>query len=143
MQRLIVVYNPNSSQYIHVRDEFLVPVTKLKGFMVGKFAIKKVSFEENLKELKKVLKNGDIVIAAGGDATAAVAANAIIESGKDITLGVLPYGNFNDLARTLNTMDTNDIFDYLARVLSPSFSPARTSRGTPYDGATRADIKKL
>ena len=114
MQRLIVVYNPNSSQYIHVRDEFLVPVTKLKGFMVGKFAIKKAPFEENLKELEKILKNGDIVIAAGGDATAAVAANAIIESGKDITLGVLPYGNFNDLARTLGTMDVNEMLDFFS-----------------------------
>ena len=79
--------------------------------MVGKFAIKKAPFDDNLKELKKVLKNGDLVIAAGGDATAAVAANAILESGKDITFAALPYGNFNDLAHTLGTMRFEDIFE--------------------------------
>lgn len=79
--------------------------------MVGKFAIKKTPFDDNLKELKKVLKNGDLVIAAGGDATAAVAANAILESGKDITFAALPYGNFNDLAHTLGTMRFEDIFE--------------------------------
>ena len=49
-------------------------------------------------------------MSAGGDATAAIAANAIIKSGKDATLSVLPYGNFNDLARTLGTMKYEDIF---------------------------------
>ena len=111
MQRLIVVYNPNSSQYVHVRDEVLTQLSRLEGVMVGKFAIKKAPFDDNLKELKKVLKNGDLVIAAGGDATAAVAANAILESGKDITFAALPYGNFNDLAHTLGTMRFEDIFE--------------------------------
>jgi diacylglycerol kinase family enzyme len=111
MQRLIVVYNPSSSQYVHVRDEVLTQLSRLEGVMVGKFAIKKAPFDDNLKELKKVLKNGDLVIAAGGDATAAVAANAILESGKDITFAALPYGNFNDLAHTLGTMRFEDIFE--------------------------------
>lgn len=113
MQRLIVVYNPNSSQYVHVRDEVLAPANRLKGYMVGKFAIRKAPFEENVKELKKILKDGDIVVAAGGDATAAVTANAIVLSKKDVTLGVLPYGNFNDLARTLGTMKYEDVFKNL------------------------------
>ena len=33
-----------------------------------------------------------------------------MESKKDVTLGVLPYGNFNDLARTLGTMKYDDDF---------------------------------
>ncbi len=77
--------------------------------MVGKFAIKKVPFEENVQSLKEILENGDTVVALGGDATAAIAANAIIESGKNATLGALPYGNFNDLARTLGTRKYEDI----------------------------------
>lgn len=109
MRRLIIVYNPHSSQYIHVKDEVFPDLTKIKGYMVGKFAIKKIPFEDNLKALKQFLKNGDLVIAAGGDATAAVSANAILESGKDVTLGVLPYGNFNDLARTLGTKTLSDV----------------------------------
>lgn len=111
MQRLIVVYNPNSSQYVHVRDEVLTQLSRLEGVMVGKFTIKKTPFDDNLKELKKILKSEDFVIAAGGDATAAVAANAILESGKDITFAALPYGNFNDLAHTLGTMRFEDIFE--------------------------------
>ena len=111
MQRLIVVYNPNSSQYVHVRDEVLAKLSRLEGVMVGKFAIKKAPFDDNLKELKKILKSEDFVIAAGGDATAAVVANAILESGKDITFAALPYGNFNDLAHTLGTMRFEDIFE--------------------------------
>lgn len=104
MRRLLLVYNPHSSNYIHVRDEVLGPASSIKGHMIGKFAIKKAPFEENVAALKSVLEDGDIVLAAGGDATSAVAMNAILESGKDVTLSALPYGNFNDLARTLGTM---------------------------------------
>lgn len=109
MKRLLVVYNPNSSNYIHVKDEVLNRVTKIKGTMIGKFAIEKTSFEDNMKRLMKVLENGDLVLAAGGDATAAITANGIMNSKKDATLAVLPYGNFNDLARTLGTMKFEDI----------------------------------
>lgn len=110
MQRLLLIYNPHSSQYVRVKDEVISRINNLSGYLIGKFTIKKVSFEENVKNLKKVLQDGDIAIAAGGDATAAVAANAILESKKDVTLGVLPYGNFNDLARTLGTMKYDDDF---------------------------------
>ena len=111
MRRLLLIYNPRSSQYVRVKDEVISHASQIKGYMIGKFAIKKAPFEENVKALKKVLQDGDIAIAAGGDATAAVTANAILESKKDVTIGVLPYGNFNDLARTLGTMKYNDIFD--------------------------------
>ena len=110
MQRLLLIYNPHSSQYVRVKDEVISRINNLNGYLIGKFTIKKISFEENVKNLKKVLQDGDIAIAAGGDATAAVVANAILESKKDVTLGVLPYGNFNDLARTLGTMKYEDIF---------------------------------
>lgn len=120
MKRLLIVYNPHSSQYIHVRDEILVKATKLKGRLVGKFAIEKEPFESNVKRLGRVLRNGDFVLAAGGDATAAVCANAILNSDKDITLAVLPYGNFNDLARTLGTKTMEDVLqDSLVKKLYP------------------------
>ena len=109
MKRILIIYNPNSSNYIRVRSEVLSRMTEFKSYMVGKFAIKKAPFKTNVSALKKILKDGDFAIATGGDATAAVTANAILESGKDVTLGVLPYGNFNDLARTLGTMKFDDI----------------------------------
>ncbi len=110
MKRLFLIYNPNSSQYIHVKNEILSRVSDFKGYMIGKFAIKKAPFEDNVKALKKLLTDGDTIIALGGDATAAVTANAVLESGKDVAMGVLPYGNFNDLARTLGTMKLKDVF---------------------------------
>ena len=109
MQRLLLIYNPHSSHYTYVKNEIIPRASKIEGVMVGKFAIKKVPFEENVQSLKEILENGDTVVALGGDATAAIAANAIIESGKDVTLGALPYGNFNDLAHTLGTRKYEDI----------------------------------
>ena len=111
MRRLLVVYNPNSSNYVRVRNEVLERLPNISGFMIGKFVIEKAPFEDNVKRLKKVLEDGDVVLSAGGDATAAVSANAILESGKDVTLSVLPYGNFNDLARTLRTFKFDDILN--------------------------------
>ncbi len=113
MQRLLLIYNPHSSNYVHVKDEVLLRASRIKGFMIGKFAIKKAPFEENVAALKEILQDGDIALAAGGDATAAVTMNAVIESGKNVTIGVLPYGNFNDLARTLGVMKYEDMEKYL------------------------------
>ena len=111
MRRLIVVYNPNSSQYFQVKKDILSRLTDIEGFMVGKFAIEKTNFEANVARLIKVLKDDDLILAAGGDATAAVAANAILDSKKDAHLTVLPYGNFNDLARTLKTKKLEDVLE--------------------------------
>ncbi|MBR2710186.1 hypothetical protein IKF02_00935 [Candidatus Saccharibacteria bacterium] len=109
MQRLLVIYNPRSTRYKSVKSEVLDKLPNLKGYIIGKYTIKKIGFEGNVKDLSKVIKDGDLIISAGGDATAAISANAIIKSGKDATLGVLPYGNFNDLARTLKTHTLDDI----------------------------------
>ena len=130
MQRLIVVYNPNSSQYVHVKANFLTELPKLNGYTIGKYAIKKAPFSDNVVNLQKILKKGDIVIAAGGDATASIAMNAILLSKKDITFGVLPYGNFNDLARTLGTMNTTRMLGYLKGQES---SPLAVKRLYPLD----------
>ena len=109
MRRLLVVYNPYSSNYVRVKNEVLSKLPELNGFIIGKFLIEKAPFEENVARLIKVLQDGDLVLSAGGDATAAVCANSILTSGKDATLSVLPYGNFNDLARTLRTFKLDDV----------------------------------
>lgn len=111
MPRLILVYNPNSTNYRRVIHEILNRKEELfRGFDLStEYTIKKIGFENNVKNLVKILKDGDTCLAAGGDATATITANAILESEKDVTLAVLPYGNFNDLARTLGTMSLEDI----------------------------------
>ncbi|MBR3324137.1 hypothetical protein IKG24_01175 [Candidatus Saccharibacteria bacterium] len=110
MPRLILVYNPNSSNYRRVKKEILNKKIKLfSDYEVGEYNIQKIGFKNNVENLKEVIKDQDLLLALGGDATAAITANAILESSKDATLAVLPYGNFNDLARTLGTMKIKDL----------------------------------
>lgn len=109
MQRIIIVYNPNSSRFSDVKKEVLTPAQKLKGYMIGKYEVEKTNLEANITKLSKIIKDGDLVISAGGDATGIIASNGILKSGKDATLAVLPYGNFNDLSHTLGTSKLADI----------------------------------
>ena len=109
MQRILIIYNPRSSRYADVRTEVLDKTTDLKGYLVGKYEVAPTNLDDNITKLSKLLKNGDLVISAGGDATGIIASNAILHSAKDVTLAVLPYGNFNDLARTLRTKTLGDI----------------------------------
>lgn len=110
MQRLIVVYNPRSSRYADVKKEVLDRVTELNGYLVGKYEVAPTNLDDNIAKLSSILKDGDFVLSAGGDATGIIASNAILHSNKNVTLSVLPYGNFNDLARTLGTKTFDDVF---------------------------------
>ena len=109
MKRLIVVYNPRSSRFIDVKKEVLDKVKTLKGYMIGKYEVEPSDVDENAKKFAKILQDGDLVISAGGDATASISANGILRSGKDVSLAVLPYGNFNDLSRTLGVKKFEEI----------------------------------
>ena len=64
-----------------------------------------------MKLMSKILEDGDLVVSAGGDATGVIAVNAILKSDKNVSLAVLPYGNFNDLSRTLGTRTFEDAFN--------------------------------
>ena len=106
MKKLIIVYNPRSSQFGRVRDEVLAPSRKLKGWMVGKFEVEDTDVDANAAKLAKMLDDGDLVVSAGGDGTATIALNgAMLAKAKDVKLGVLPYGNFNDMARSFGMMN--------------------------------------
>ncbi|MDO4399302.1 MAG: acylglycerol kinase family protein, partial [Candidatus Saccharibacteria bacterium] len=108
MQRLIIVYNPRSSRFIDVEKEILTPAKNLKGYIIGKYKVENTDVDQNADKFAKIIKDGDLVVSAGGDATGIIASNGIIKSGKDATLAVLPYGNFNDLSRTLGTKTLTD-----------------------------------
>lgn len=101
LRKLLVVYNPRSSQHVAVQREVLAPARQLRGWMVGKYEIKPTSFADNVAKIEKLVGDGDIVIVAGGDGTATMAMNGILQSGKDVTVGVVGYGNFNDVAGML------------------------------------------
>ena len=152
MQRLILVYNPRSSRYVDVEREVISRLHHLKGYTIGKYEVKPTNLDDNITKLSKLLKNGDFVLSAGGDATGIIASNGILKSGKDATLAVLPYGNFNDLARTLGTMKFDDVFDE-DKVSSvndqdsfieggPEPGKARGSAGRPWRRAGRTRPEK-
>lgn len=109
MQRIIIVYSPHSSHYIHVKRDVLEPARQLKGYLIGKYQVKQASVDTNAAALAQILQDNDLVISAGGDGTATMTVNAIIHSGKRVTLGVLGYGNFNDLAHTLRIKTFNQL----------------------------------
>ena len=90
MQRLILVYNPRSSRYVDVEKEVISRLRHLGGYTIGKYEVKPTNLDDNITQLSKLLKNGDFVLSAGGDATGIIASNGILKSGKDATLAVLP-----------------------------------------------------
>ncbi|MCL2445096.1 hypothetical protein FWD07_03210 [Candidatus Saccharibacteria bacterium] len=99
-RRVVLIYNPKSSRACEVEREVLLPLRLL--FPHGNLIEHKISsqiFEENITEISKVLHENDIVISAGGDGTAAIASNAILAtSHKNISIGYLGFGNFDDFA---------------------------------------------
>ena len=138
MQRLIIVYNPHSSKHTRIEQEVVAPARELKGFSIGRFEVKKVPLDENATRLARVLLDGDLVVAAGGDGTGSMALNGIIESGKDVVLAVLGYGNFNDFSRTLGYKKLEEIVaDYKSsqasgnKVKNVSYRDARHAKPSP------------
>ena len=115
MQRLLIVYNPRSSRFADVKKGVLTPAQNLKGYLIGKYEVEQTNLEANITKLSKLIQDGDLVISAGGDATGIIASNGVLKSGKDATLAVLPYGNFNDLSHTLGTSKLEDIINKPAR----------------------------
>ncbi len=109
MKQLFIVYNPRSSRFANVKREILDQLHRIQGYRIGKYEVKPTSIEQNIAELTKLLSDGDLVVSAGGDATGIVASGSILNSGKDVTLAVLPYGNFNDLSRTLKTKTLSEV----------------------------------
>ncbi len=128
MRRILIVCNPRSSKFKNVRRDVLDILMnpqevrerfKLSGVSIGRFEVAPTNVDENARELAKIVQDNDLVLAVGGDATAVIGLNGVMLSGKDATLAVLPYGNFNDLARTLKTSKLNDIFVGKTKKLYP------------------------
>lgn len=110
MKRLFIVYNPRSSHYEQVKTDIIDRLKGLKGVMVGKFEVEPTNVDDNARRLAKVLTTGDLVITAGGDGTANIAANGIMLSkAQNVKFGVIGYGNFNDVARTFGNLKLDDI----------------------------------
>ena len=111
MQRLIIVYNPRSAKAKLVEAEVIAPSRQLVSFMVGKYKVEPTNVSKNAVKLARLLRDGDLVVAAGGDGTATIGLNGCMLSKKDVSFGVLGYGNFNDTARMLGTKTLQDVVD--------------------------------
>lgn len=98
------MYSPRSTRFGEVQRKVVEPARKLKGWMICKFEVEEAPVRENAARLAAILRKDDLVLSAGGDGTAAMCLNAIVESGTLATLAVMPFGNFNDFAETLGRM---------------------------------------
>lgn len=105
MKRLVIIYNPRSSGYRRVEVEVLGRAPE--GTTL--FEVADTSVDDNAGRFSEFVRDGDLVVAAGGDGTVTIAANGILLSKKKARLGVLPYGNFNDLARTFGLKTLEEI----------------------------------
>lgn len=106
----MLVYNPRSSRYQDVEREVIEKARHLSGWMLGKFEVNDTDVDQNAARLARVLKDGDLVIAAGGDATATIAMNGIMLSGfPEIHFGVVGFGNFNDMYRSFGKLTFDQI----------------------------------
>ncbi|RYX80198.1 diacylglycerol kinase family lipid kinase [bacterium] len=72
--------------------------------------------EAHALTLEAIEQGAEVIVAAGGDGTLGEVAGAVLASGKQVQLGVLPIGTGNDFARTLGIWGdpqkaVNAIFD--------------------------------
>lgn len=120
MKRLIIVYNPRSSHYKRVQTEVLAKARKLKGWMIGKYEVADTDVDDNAHRLAKIFRDNDLVISVGGDGTANIAINGImLSTAKNVRIGVLGMGNFNDAARSFGWPKFEDIIKGDAREVWP------------------------
>ncbi len=110
MKRLLVVYNPRSSHYGRIRKGVIDVLKERKDWTLAKYEIGQMDVDENAVELAKIIQDGDLVIAAGGDGTAAATLNGVMMTkAKDVRFGVLGFGNFNDTARSFGEPKLEEI----------------------------------
>ena len=103
--RVILVCNRKSTGYKRVEKEVVTPLREFilqqKGITFLRFDVESPTLEENAKRLANLIGDGDVVLVAGGDGTAGIGVNGIMQSGKDAKFYVIPYGNFNDIIQIL------------------------------------------
>ena len=101
-RRLVIAYNPHSSRASRVHEHVFHRLDEA-GFSYEKVEVLQASLQENIDHILPEIRDKDIIISTAGDGSAHAVANAVIASGRDVSIGFLAYGNFNDLAHTFNT----------------------------------------
>jgi diacylglycerol kinase family enzyme len=119
--RVMLIYNPRSTKASLVEEKVIKPLREFKGIVFGKYEVKPTNVDDNANSLAKVLNDGDIVIAAGGDGTATIGLNGVVLSKKEVHFTAVPFGNFNDMARTLKRASGKKIYPLEAVVNGKHF----------------------
>ena len=104
-KNLTLVVNPRSSGFELIRKKILpfLDETHFEKSSFKTFEIQPTSPMENAHEMAKGLEDGDVILVAGGDGTAHIAANAVAISGKkNIKIKFTGFGNFNDYAHSFS-----------------------------------------
>ena len=103
--RVILVCNCKSTGHKRVEKEVVKPlrefILRQKGMTFLRFDVESPTLEENAEKLSKLIMSGDVILTAGGDGTAGIGVNGIMQSGKDAKFYVIPCGNFNDIIQIL------------------------------------------
>lgn len=78
------------------------------------------NFNDTIKYIAKadMIKDGDTVVAAGGDGTLSAVFNGLVKSGKEVDFVVLPLGQANDMTGSLGSR--KKFFDIIGIVNSPT-----------------------
>ena len=112
MKKAILVYNPLSgARFIVNKLGYVFDKFQSKGILVQPYIMQ----FNNRSELINILKEEEyeLVVAAGGDGTMNFVANALMLSGRNIPLGVIPAGTCNDFAAcigvSINFEDSIDV----------------------------------
>ena len=112
--RVILVCNCKSTGHKRVEKEVVKPLREFilqqKGMTFLRFDVESPTLEENAKRLANLIGDGDVVLVAGGDGTAGIGVNGIMQSGKDAKFYVIPYGNFNDIIQILRSNSGKKVF---------------------------------
>ena len=112
--RVILVCNWKSTGYKRVEKEVVTTLREFilqqKGITFLRFDVESPTLEENAKRLANLIGDGDVVLVAGGDGTAGIGVNGIMQSGKDAKFYVIPYGNFNDIIQILRSNSGKKVF---------------------------------
>lgn len=104
VKRLVVIYSPNSSRAKDFRrlHSNLLEIIKHRGWQIKLIELVDVPYRQAVKTITRQLKDGDLVLAAGGDGISQVAFNAVFTSQAEVFLAVAPLGNNNDIGRAFN-----------------------------------------
>ena len=115
-ERVWVIANPaagrgsSTERLAQVREE-----AERRGLI--RFAQTHAPGDEAILTGQAIAAGADVILAVGGDGTCSRVANAIVDSGRDCRLAVVPTGTGNDFAKTLGVenLAANEILDLIQR----------------------------